>query len=64
MFYNFWFDGGFISLWGPFNAVAFNTIVFFLLMAHLRAVFSDPGVVPLPQNRVDFSDIHSAETGI
>lgn len=53
----------FNSLWGPFNAVAFNTIVFFLLMAHIRAVFSDPGVVPLPQNRVDFSDIHSAETG-
>jgi hypothetical protein len=28
-------------------------------MAHLKAVCSDPGVVPLPQNRVDFSDIHS-----
>jgi hypothetical protein len=25
----------------------------------LKAVCSDPGVVPLPQNRVDFSDIHS-----
>ncbi|KAK4885905.1 hypothetical protein RN001_002176 [Aquatica leii] len=53
----------FDSLWGPFNAVVFNTIVFLLLMSHIRAVFSDPGVVPLPQNRVDFSDIHSAEAG-
>ena len=24
-----------------------------------RAVFSDPGIVPLPQHRVDFSDAHS-----
>lgn len=27
--------------------------------AHLKAVLSDPGVVPLPQNRIDFSNIHS-----
>lgn len=47
------------SLWGPFHVVLFNTIVFLLAMAHLKAVCSDPGVVPLPQNRVDFSDIHS-----
>lgn len=31
-------------------------------MAHMRAVLSDPGTVPLPQSRVDFSDIHSAES--
>jgi hypothetical protein len=49
----------FFSLWGPFHVVLFNTIVFLLGMAHLKAVCSDPGVVPLPQNRVDFSDIHS-----
>ena len=28
-------------------------------MAHVRAVFSDPGIVPLPQNRIDFSDMYS-----
>jgi hypothetical protein len=47
------------SLWGPFHVVLFNTVVFLLGMAHMKAVCSDPGVVPLPQNRVDFSDIHS-----
>ncbi|KDR19695.1 palmitoyltransferase ZDHHC7 [Zootermopsis nevadensis] len=51
------------SLWGPFHVVVFNTIVFLLSMAHLKAVCSDPGVVPLPQNRVDFSDIHSGSSG-
>lgn len=52
-----------ISLWGPLNVVAFNTIVFLLAMAHMKAVLSDPGTVPLPQTRLDFSDIHSVETG-
>ena len=28
---------------------------------NLRAVFSDPGIVPLPQHRVDFSDAHSGK---
>lgn len=27
-------------------------------MAHIRAVFSDPGIVPLPHNNLDFSDMH------
>lgn len=47
------------SLWGAFNVVCFNTIVFLLIMAHLRAVFSDPGIVPFPDNNLDFSDMHS-----
>lgn len=47
------------SLWGPFHVVAFNTIVLLLTMSHLKAVCSDPGVVPLPQSRMDFSDIHT-----
>lgn len=51
------------SLWGALNAVTFNTIVLLLSMAHFKAVFSDPGTVPLPQNRLDFSDIHSSESG-
>lgn len=52
------------SLWGPFNAVMFNSIIFLLTMSHFKAVLSDPGTVPLPQNRLDFSDIHSSETGV
>lgn len=28
-------------------------------MAHLKAVLSDPGTVPLPQSRLDFSDLHA-----
>ena len=30
-------------------------------MAHVRAVFSDPGIVPLPQSRLDFSDMHAGK---
>ncbi|XP_012344683.1 palmitoyltransferase ZDHHC3-A isoform X3 [Apis laboriosa] len=47
------------SLWGPFHVVAFNTIVLLLITSHLKAVCSDPGVVPLLQSRMDFSDIHT-----
>ncbi|XP_071574220.1 palmitoyltransferase ZDHHC3-like isoform X2 [Temnothorax nylanderi] len=46
------------SLWCPFHIIAFNTVVLLLMMAHLKAVCSDPGIVPLPQSRMDFSDIH------
>ena len=31
-------------------------------MAHLRAVFSDPGIVPLPQSKLDFSEMHTGIT--
>jgi len=51
------------SLWGAFHVVLFNTVVFLLLMAHSRAVFSDPGIVPLPKHRVDFSDVHDKTNG-
>ena len=47
------------SLWGTFNALLFNTIAFLAIMSHVRAVFSDPGVVPLPKSKVDFSDLHA-----
>ncbi|CAG0899707.1 unnamed protein product [Darwinula stevensoni] len=47
------------SLWGTFNALLFNTLAFLAIMSHVRAVFSDPGVVPLPKSKVDFSDLHS-----
>lgn len=39
--------------------VFFNTIVFLLTVSHLRAVMSDPGIVPIPKTNMDFSDIHS-----
>lgn len=48
------------SLWGPINVVLFNTVIFLLTMAHLKAVFCDPGIVPLPHTRLDFSDLHAA----
>ncbi|KAG7197606.1 hypothetical protein KM043_006043 [Ampulex compressa] len=48
------------SLWGPFHVVTFNSVILLLMISHLKAVCSDPGVVPLPQNRMDFSDIHIA----
>lgn len=39
--------------------VMFNTVAFLASMAHFRAMCSDPGTVPLPHSRMDFSDIHS-----
>uniref|UniRef100_A0ABD2XHM7 Palmitoyltransferase n=1 Tax=Trichogramma kaykai TaxID=54128 RepID=A0ABD2XHM7_9HYME len=51
------------SLWGAFHAVTFNTVILLLTLAHLKAVCSDPGVVPLPQTRMDFSDIHTGSSG-
>ncbi|KAJ7307387.1 hypothetical protein JRQ81_009402 [Phrynocephalus forsythii] len=47
------------SLWCPFHAVAFNLVVAMLLACHLRAVFADPGMVPLPETALDFSDLRS-----
>ena len=47
------------SLWASFHVVMFNMIIFMLFMAHARAVFTDPGIVPLPSHRIDFSDSHS-----
>ncbi|XP_015280216.1 PREDICTED: palmitoyltransferase ZDHHC3-like [Gekko japonicus] len=48
------------SLWCPFHAVAFNFIVVMLLASHTRAVFADPGIVPLPDTAIDFSDLRSS----
>ncbi|XP_045480619.1 palmitoyltransferase ZDHHC3 [Harmonia axyridis] len=47
------------SLWGAFNLLTFNAIIFLLCMSHIRAVLTDPGTIPLPENRMDFSDLHS-----
>ena len=46
------------SYWGLFHILAFNSVILCLFISHARAVFSDPGIVPLPQNRMDFSDLH------
>lgn len=51
------------TLWGSFNAVLFNFILTLFMVSHLRAVFSDPGVVPLPQSKLDIADIHSKQSG-
>ncbi|XP_056648716.1 palmitoyltransferase ZDHHC3 isoform X2 [Diorhabda sublineata] len=51
------------SLWGTFNVVMFNTVIFLLLISHIKAVMTDPGTVPLPQSRIDFSDMHSSDSG-
>ncbi|ESO93743.1 hypothetical protein LOTGIDRAFT_205637 [Lottia gigantea] len=49
------------SLWGAVNVVLFNIIVFLLTVSHLRAVLSDPGIVPLPTTSIDFSDHHAGQ---
>ena len=33
-------------------------VVLLLFISHSRAVFSDPGIVPLPAHPIDFSDEH------
>uniref|UniRef100_A0A1I7VYL8 Palmitoyltransferase n=1 Tax=Loa loa TaxID=7209 RepID=A0A1I7VYL8_LOALO len=35
------------SLWGVLHAVMFNTVLFFAFASHLRAMVTDPGVVPI-----------------
>lgn len=47
------------SLWGAFHAVVFNSIILLLTFSHLRTVFSDPGIVPLPQSKLDFAELHT-----
>lgn len=32
-------------------------------MAHVKACILDPGTVPLPSTRIDFSDLHANEKG-
>ncbi|CAH1796039.1 unnamed protein product [Owenia fusiformis] len=49
------------TLWGALNTVIFNIIVFLIGFSHLRAVFSDPGCVPLPKTNLDFSGVHAGE---
>ncbi|XP_077357623.1 palmitoyltransferase ZDHHC3 isoform X2 [Festucalex cinctus] len=47
------------SVWCSLHGSAFNVILLLLLACHSKAVFSDPGVVPLPDTALDFSDLRS-----
>ncbi|KAM8882494.1 palmitoyltransferase ZDHHC3 [Synchiropus picturatus] len=47
------------SLWCTLHGSVFNLILFLLLACHSKAVFSDPGMVPLPDTAIDFSDLRS-----
>jgi ribosomal protein L40E len=49
------------SHWGTANVVAFNFVIFLMVVSHLRAVLSDPGTVPLPKTSIDFSDLHAGQ---
>jgi len=44
------------SLWGIIHILLFNLIIFLLCFSHLRAVLTDPGLVPLPEVALDFSE--------
>ena len=46
----------FYSLWGSFHIAMFNIVVAFLMAAHLRAVCSDPGIVPVSPTKIDLSE--------
>jgi len=48
------------SLWGAFHVAIFNILLFLLLYSHSKAMTADPGIVPLPATRIDFSDLRSA----
>ncbi|KAF0029010.1 hypothetical protein F2P81_018115 [Scophthalmus maximus] len=47
------------SVWCSLHGSVFNLILLLLLACHCRAVFSDPGMVPLPDTAIDFSDLRS-----
>ncbi|MEQ2292243.1 hypothetical protein AMECASPLE_021079 [Ameca splendens] len=47
------------SVWGTLHGSLFNLVLLLLLACHSKAVFSDPGMVPLPDTALDFSDLRS-----
>ncbi|CAF0784386.1 unnamed protein product [Didymodactylos carnosus] len=49
------------NVWGSLNAVLFTIVVSLSLISHARASYFDPGLVPLMDKTVDFSDL-SAKT--
>ncbi|KAM8899026.1 palmitoyltransferase ZDHHC3 isoform 2-T2 [Spinachia spinachia] len=50
------------SVWCSLHGSVFNLILLLLLACHAKAVFSDPGLVPLPETAMDFSDLRSQST--
>ncbi|XP_061086150.1 zf-DHHC domain-containing protein isoform X3 [Conger conger] len=47
------------SAWCSLHGAVFNVLLVLLLACHSKAVFSDPGMVPLPDTAIDFSDLRS-----
>ncbi|CAL8241348.1 unnamed protein product [Merluccius merluccius] len=47
------------SVWCRLHGAVFNLLLLLLLACHAKAVFSDPGMVPLPETAIDFSDLRS-----
>uniref|UniRef100_A0A8C7Y284 Palmitoyltransferase n=1 Tax=Oryzias sinensis TaxID=183150 RepID=A0A8C7Y284_9TELE len=52
------------SVWCSLHGAVFNLILLLLLACHFKAVFSDPGMVPLPETAIDFSDLRSQPSRI
>uniref|UniRef100_A0A915I3F3 Palmitoyltransferase n=1 Tax=Romanomermis culicivorax TaxID=13658 RepID=A0A915I3F3_ROMCU len=50
------------TFWSSLHIFGFNVIILLLILSHIRTMFSDPGVVPLSQTRVDFSDLRTLNT--
>ncbi|KAF3837443.1 hypothetical protein F7725_004907 [Dissostichus mawsoni] len=55
----FYADYVVIHVWCTVHGSVFNLILLLLLACHAKAVFSDPGMVPLPETAMDFSDLRS-----
>ncbi|KAI5607621.1 hypothetical protein C0J50_9940 [Silurus asotus] len=52
------------SVWCTLHGSVFNIILLLLLACHSKAVFSDPGMVPLPETAIDFSDLRSQSSRV
>ncbi|XP_034155858.1 zf-DHHC domain-containing protein isoform X2 [Pangasianodon hypophthalmus] len=51
-------------VWCTLHGSVFNVILLLLLACHSKAVFSDPGMVPLPETAIDFSDLRSQSSRV
>lgn len=49
-----WMESGF---WGFLHALVFNLLLLNIVLSHLRAMLSDPGIVPFPKTALDFSEM-------
>jgi len=46
---------------GIFLSIVFNLVLVLLLSSHAKCALSDPGHVPVPESRIDFSDTSSLQ---